>query len=93
MSVSKTGVQGSGVVKLPPGFYGNTGAAYSDASCTVNSCSVTFKLLTVRYFSVGFSRTTAKYERAKTLAKPYTGFIQKITAIFYGRFKDNLLGI
>ena len=41
MSASNTGAKGGGVVKLPPGFYGNAEADYSDASFTVNSCSVT----------------------------------------------------
>ena len=50
MSASNTGVQGGGVVKLPPGFYGNAEADYSDASFTVNSCSVTIKPLTVPCF-------------------------------------------
>lgn len=38
------------VLKLPPGFYGNAEANYSDASFTVNSCSVTIKPLTVPFF-------------------------------------------
>ena len=77
MSASNTGVQGGGVVKLPPGFYGNAEADYSDASFTVNSRSVTIKPLTVPcfvlfcFFFVGFSRTTAKFERAGTLGRPY----------------------
>ena len=50
MSASNTGAQGGGVVKLPPGFYGNAEADYSDASFTVNSCSVTIKPLTVPCF-------------------------------------------
>ena len=50
MSASNTGAQGGGVVKLPPGFYGNAEAHYSDASFTVNSCSVTIKPLTVPCF-------------------------------------------
>ena len=50
MSASNTGVQGGGVVKLPPGFYGNAEADYSDASFTVNSRSVTIKPLTVPCF-------------------------------------------
>ena len=41
---------GGGVVKLPPGFYGNAEADYSDASFKVNSCSVTIKPLTVPCF-------------------------------------------
>ena len=69
---------GGGVVKLPPGFYGNAEADYSDASFKVNSCSVTIKPLTVPcfvlfcfFFFVGFSRTTSKFERAGTLGRPY----------------------
>ena len=67
MSASNTGAQGGGVVKLPLGFCGNAEAVYSDASFTVNSCSVTIKPLTVPCFVlfcffVGFSRTTAKFE-------------------------------
>ena len=51
MSASNTGAQGGGgVVKLPPGFYGNAEADYSDASFKVNSCSVTIKPLTVPCF-------------------------------------------
>ena len=50
MSASNTGAQGGGVVKLPPGFYGNAEADYSDASFTVNSCSVTIKPWTVPPF-------------------------------------------
>ena len=50
MSASNTGAQGGGVVKLPLGFYGNAEADYSDASFTVNSCSVTIKPLTVPCF-------------------------------------------
>ena len=52
---------------------GNAEADYSDASFTVNSCSVTIKPLKVPcfFFSVGFSRTTAKFERAGTLGRPY----------------------
>ena len=72
MSASNTGAQGGGVVKLSSGFYGNAEADYSDASFTVNSCSVTIKPLTVPcfFFFVGFSRTTAKFERAGTLVRP-----------------------
>ena len=50
MSDSNTGARGGGVVKLPPGFYGNLEADYSDASFTVNSCSVTIKPVTVPCF-------------------------------------------
>ena len=58
-----------------PGFYGNAEADYSDASFTVNSCSVTvnsslFCFILV-FFFVGFSKTTAKFERAGTLGRPY----------------------
>ena len=49
-SFSNTGGQGGGVVKLPPGFHGNAEADYSDASFTVNSCSVSIKPLTVPCF-------------------------------------------
>ena len=45
---------GGGVVKLPPGFYGNAEADYSDASFKVNSCSVTIKPLTVPCFVLFF---------------------------------------
>ena len=54
MSASNTGAQGGGVVKLPLGFYGNAEANYSDASFTVNSCSVTIKPLTVPCFVLFF---------------------------------------
>ena len=72
-SVSNNGGQGGGVVKLPPGFHGNAEADYSDASFTVNSHPVSIKPLTVPFFffPVGFSRTTAKFERAGTLGRPY----------------------
>ena len=41
---------GGGVVKLPPGFCSNAKGDYSDASFTVNSCSVTIKPLTIPCF-------------------------------------------
>ena len=74
MSASNTGAKGGGVVKLPPGFYGNAEADYSDASFTVNSCSVTVNsslFCFILFFFVGFSKTTAKFERAGTLGRPY----------------------
>ena len=55
MSVSNTGAQGGGgggVVKLLPGFCSNAKGDYSDASFTVNSCSVTIKPLTIPCFCV-----------------------------------------
>ena len=74
MSASNTGAKGGGVVKLPPGFYGNAEADYSDASFTVNSCSVTVNsslFCFILVFFAGFSKTTAKFERAGTLGRPY----------------------
>lgn len=53
--------RGGGVVKLPPGFYGNAEADNSDASFTVNSCSVTIKPLTVPcFFSRGIFEDDSK---------------------------------
>ena len=55
------GGRGWGFVKLPPGFYGNAEADNSDASFTVNSCSVTIKPLTVPcFFSRGIFEDDSK---------------------------------